>query len=70
MSVKIDRIKDQVKGIFQSWVETIREINERYKTPRIKMTRGVRIALFVLRVYLLTLIVLMFYKFFTIATGH
>lgn len=67
MSIKVG---EQVKNILQSWVNTVQEINARYKTPRIKMTRGVKLALFVLRVYLLTLIALMFYRFFMIAGGH
>lgn len=64
------KIGDTVKNVFQSWTSTIHEINERYKTPRIKMTKGVKISLFILRVYLFTLVVLMFYKFFMLAGGH
>lgn len=67
MSIKVN---EQLKSIFQSWVKTIHEINERYKTPRIKMTKGVKITLFALRVYLFILVGLLFYKFFLIVYGR
>ena len=41
----------------------IGEINYRYRTPRIQMSRGVRLALMLLRIYLLFLVALMVYKF-------
>ena len=41
----------------------IGEINERYREPRIAMSRGVRAALELLRLYLLFLVCLMVYKF-------
>ncbi len=42
----------------------IREINRKYKTPHVTMTPAVKFALFVLRVYLLLLVGLLFFKFF------
>ncbi len=41
----------------------IREINHRYSKPHIEMSRGVKIALMALRVYLLLLVSLIVYKF-------
>lgn len=41
----------------------IGEINQRYREPRIEMSRGVRAALQFLRIYLLFLVCLMVYKF-------
>ncbi len=41
----------------------IREINERYRNPRIKTGRGVSFALLVLRIYLLLLLGILFVKF-------
>ena len=43
----------------------IREINEKYRTPKIKVSRGVKIALLFLRLYLLFLVVILAYKFAT-----
>jgi hypothetical protein len=45
------------------FVRKIREINERYSKPQIEMSRGVRISLIALRVYLLLLVALVAYKF-------
>ena len=41
----------------------IREINHRYREPRIEMSAGVKASLLFLRVYLLFLVCLMVYKF-------
>lgn len=48
---------------FQRLLSKIGEINHRYRTPRLEMSRGVRITLMVLRLYLLFLVSLMVYKF-------
>ena len=47
-------------------VAKIREINRRYATPRIKLSRWVRLALLALRLYLIMLVILLAYKFFTL----
>lgn len=49
--------------------QKIRAINERYKKPRMEMSKPVRVALFCIRVYLLLLVGLMMYKFITIVVG-
>ncbi len=48
----------------------IREINEKYRVPHVKMTRGVKFALLMLRIYLLVLIGILFVKFFTMAVAR
>ena len=45
--------------------EKIAEINRRYATPKVEMTPMVRMALLFLRCYLLFLVAILFYKFFT-----
>jgi len=47
-------------------LEKIRDINRKYATPRIEMSPAVRVALLVLRVYLLLLVGLLGYKFVTV----
>ena len=47
-------------------VVKIREINRRYSKPRIHLSRGTRLALLALRLYLITLVILLAYKFFTL----
>jgi hypothetical protein len=44
-------------------VRKIREINQRYSRPHIEMSRGVRLSLMALRLYLLLLVSLIVYKF-------
>jgi len=44
----------------------IHEINEKYKTPALVMSRPVRISLLFLRCYLLLLVGLLLYKFITV----
>ncbi len=46
--------------------ERIRAINRRFGTPHVKMTPAVRFALFMLRIYLLVLVGILFFKFFTL----
>ena len=41
----------------------IGEINHRYSKPHIEMSRGVKIALMALRIYLFVLVGLILYKF-------
>ena len=53
-----------------SFVSRIREINEKYRVPHVKMTRGVKFALLMLRIYLLLLVGILFFKFFTLAVGR
>jgi hypothetical protein len=48
-----------LKGFFRK----IHEINVRYQHPKIHQSRGVKIALFMLRVYLILLVLLLVYKF-------
>ena len=44
-------------------VKKIREINHRYSKPHIEMSRGVKLSLMALRIYLLLLVALIVYKF-------
>lgn len=43
----------------------IRQINRKYAEPRIHMSRGVKIALLLLRLYLIFLVLVLAYKFIT-----
>lgn len=53
---------------FRNFFAKIRAINARYHQPRIEMSPAVRLSLLVLRVYLLSLVALMVYKFILIVT--
>jgi hypothetical protein len=47
----------------------IREINRKYAGHHVKMTPVVKVALFLLRIYLLLLVGILFLKFFMILSG-
>ena len=55
---------------FRNFVQAIQDINERYKTPRIKTTRMVSFSLLMLRIYLIGMLVLLLYKFITVVAVH
>jgi hypothetical protein len=56
----------RIGSIIHGWVDKIHEINKKYEKPRIKMSRGVKIALLFLRLYLILLVLLLGYKFWTL----
>ncbi len=47
-------------------IESIHEINEKYRTPRIKMTPLVQVSLWGLRIYLILVLLILLYKFATL----
>jgi hypothetical protein len=53
---------------FKRWTAKIREINEKYKQPRLKMTPLVKVSLLVLRLYLIMLVIILVYKFYTVVS--
>ena len=56
----------KITGIFTDFAAKVREINQQYAPPRIKMTPGVKLALLCLRLYLIALVLILGYKFFTL----
>jgi hypothetical protein len=65
--IAIERIFGlRIGTMIRGGVDKIHEINKKYETPRIKMSRGVRIALLFLRIYLILLVLLLGYKFWTL----
>jgi hypothetical protein len=54
-----------IKGFLKDRLRPFADISEKYRTPRIKMTRQVRWALLLLRLYLIAMVLLLAYKFFT-----
>jgi hypothetical protein len=53
-------------GYFDKHFSLFREINKKYAEPQIKMTKTVRIALMGLRLYLIVLVLVLGYKFYTL----
>lgn len=59
-------VAENMRNVLRESIEKIREINRRYSKPRIRMSRSVRFALLMLRLYLLILVILLAYKFMTL----
>lgn len=55
---------------FRNFIGKIKEINARYREPRIEMSGAVRVSLLALRLYLFALVGLMVYKFVLVVTGR
>jgi len=55
-----------IKNFFNHSYAKIREINKKYETPSIEMSKWVKFSLLLLRLYLFTLIGLMLYKFISL----
>ena len=47
----------------------IRSINQRYAKPKIKLSRGAKLALLLLEIYLIVLVALLAYRFWIIIHG-
>ncbi|MGD0818277.1 MAG: hypothetical protein ABR986_07760 [Methanomassiliicoccales archaeon] len=60
-----DKSTGRVRGFLRNRLRPFVEITRKYKTPRIKMTRQVRWALLLLRLYLIVMVLILVYKFFT-----
>ncbi len=59
---------DKFKTTMHHQVDAIRDINRKYRTPRIKMTRAVRLSLLGIRIYLIILLSILLYRFITLIT--
>ncbi len=57
-------------SFFSRRFSRFREISRKYAVPHVRMTRGVKVALFLLRVYLLLLVGLLIVKFVTLVVAH
>jgi hypothetical protein len=56
--------------MFHGLIEKIREINEKYKNPKIKTTGLVKVWLLFLRFYLIFLVAVLIYKFILTVRGQ
>lgn len=58
--------KGRIRFVARGWKGKIKEINKKYSNPRLKMTPLVRFSLFALRLYLIMLVIILIYKFYTL----
>ena len=62
-----ERPMKMTKGFLRDRFRPFVEITRKYRNPRIKMTRPVKVALLLLRIYLIAMVVILLYKLFTTA---
>ncbi len=60
-----ERRRRNVRVFFKTGFRPFVEITRKYRTPRIRMTRSVRIALLALRIYLIVMVGILVFKFFS-----
>jgi hypothetical protein len=60
---------ERIGSIISESTGKIRSINQKYATPTIKLSGGAKFALLFLRLYLIFLVSLLVYKFWTIIHG-
>lgn len=54
------------KNLGQGWIGKVREINHKYREPRLHMTPLVKASLLALRIYLIILVIILGYKFYLV----
>ncbi len=57
--------KGRISSVLKRWRKAINNINKKYSKPRLKMTPLVKVSLLALRLYLIMLVVILSYKFYT-----
>jgi len=62
-------IIEPLKTVFENGAAAVVAINRKYAHPKITMSPVVKAALLLLRLYLIFLVALLAYKFYTIVTG-
>jgi len=62
-------IIEPLKTVFANGAAAVVAINRKYVHPKITMSPAVKAALLLLRLYLIFLVALLAYKFYTIVTG-
>lgn len=65
--MKNNTFKEKFRNFCQNRFGKIIEINEKYAHPKIEMSRTVTVSLFLLRAYLIFLLLLLGYKFTQVA---
>jgi hypothetical protein len=58
--------KGQISYVVRGWRQKVNDINKKYSKPRLKMTPLVRASLLALRLYLIMLVIILVYKFYTL----
>ncbi len=59
-------ILNTILGSLRDFAHAVHDINQKYKHPRIQMTRMVSLSLLMLRLYLISMVAILLYKFITL----
>jgi hypothetical protein len=62
-------VGERIGKFIREFTGKIRSINQRYATPKIKLSGGAKLALLLLEIYLIVLVGLLGYRFWTIING-
>jgi hypothetical protein len=57
--------KGRISYVLTKWRKALYNINKKYSNPRLKMTPLVKVSLLALRLYLIMLVIILSYKFYT-----
>jgi hypothetical protein len=60
---------ERIGTIIREFAGKIHSINQKYATPKIKLSGGAKLALLLLEIYLIVLVGLLGYRFWTIVHG-
>lgn len=62
-------VMERIGKFIREFTGKIHSINQRYATPKIKLSGGAKFALLLLEIYLIVLVGLLGYRFWTIISG-
>lgn len=57
-----------LRRTIKGWTAKVKEINQKYSEPRLKMTPLIRYSLLILRLYLIMLVIILAYKFYAVVS--
>ena len=60
---------ERIGTVVREFTGKIRSVNQKYATPKIKLSGGAKLALLLLEIYLIVLVGLLGYRFWTIIHG-
>lgn len=60
---------ERIGSVVREFTGKIRSVNQKYATPNIKLSGGAKMALLLLEIYLIVLVGLLGYRFWTIIHG-
>ena len=69
MAVMEQVFGERIGSILGEFTGKIRQINQKYAKTTIKLSRGAKFSLLALEIYLIFLVALLAYRFWTIITG-